>query len=161
MQRFDAPLDVLPDPRPSDSRFGETAAGATAVPARISVLSMLGYSHAAPCAHGVRGLGEENATYGTGSSLLTQAPRRTASRNGLSGTIAWSGGQTAYARKGNTTVSAQAAAFAAGKLGLTSVVEVSAMAQTVPAPAIPGAGREAWADTGGKVRAEGLCADFH
>ena len=149
---FGAPISALPQPMPSDARFGETAL-TTALPAGVPILAMLGDSHAALYGHGIRAPGTVKATYGTGSSLMTLTPGRVASSNGLSGTIAWSDRHgTAYALEGNITVSAQAAGFMARLLGL-SVQALSDLAQTVPdsggvafVPALAGLGAPYWDD---------------
>lgn len=151
---FGAPLDILPTPLPSDARFGETAEGTTALPARLPILSMMGDSHAALYGHDLRKPGEVKATFGTGSSLMTLTPGRVASENGLSGTIAWSeAGTTAYALEGNITVSAQAAQFVAKLLDVPSPTELSKLAQSVPdangvsfVPALAGLGAPYWDD---------------
>lgn len=151
---FGAPTDCLPKPFPSDSRFGTTAKGATALPAGVPIHSMMGDSHAALYGHGIRAPGAVKATYGTGSSLMTLTPSRTASTHGLSGTIAWTDRNgTAHALEGNITVSAQAAAFMAGLLGLSDAAALSALAQTVPdsggvtfVPALAGLGAPHWND---------------
>lgn len=151
---FGAPTDCLPTPLASDSLFGTTAPGTTALPPGIPVHAMMGDSHAALYGHGIRAPGAVKATYGTGSSLMTLTPTRTASRHGLSGTIAWTDRTgTAHALEGNITVSAQAAAFMAGLLGLTNAAALSALAQTVPdaggatfVPALAGLGAPHWND---------------
>ena len=115
---------------------------------------MMGDSHAALFGHGVRKPGVVKATYGTGSSLMTLTPARVASGHGLSGTIAWSDRHgTAYALEGNITVSAQAAAFMAGILGVENATVLSDLAQTVPdnggvvfVPALAGLGAPHWID---------------
>ncbi len=151
---FGAPVEVLPRPMPSDSAFGVTMAGATDLPAGIPIRAMMGDSHAALYGHGVRGPGTVKATYGTGSSLMTLAPARVASTHGLSGTIAWSDARgPAHALEGNITVSAQAAAFMAGLLGLSGPAALSDLAQTVGdsggvsfVPALAGLGAPHWDD---------------
>lgn len=151
---FGAPVDCLPTPLPSDSLFGTTAAGATALPAGIPIRAMLGDSHAALYGHGIRTPGAVKATYGTGSSLMTLTPARTASRHGLSGTIAWTDRTgTAHALEGNITVSAQAATFMARLLGLKDAAALSDLAQTVPdaggvsfVAALAGLGAPHWND---------------
>jgi glycerol kinase len=151
---FGAPIECLPTPLPSDSRFGTTAQGTTALPAGIPIQAMMGDSHAALYGHGIRAPGAVKATYGTGSSLMTLTPARTASRHGLSGTIAWTDRNgTAHALEGNITVSAQAAAFMAQLLGLRDATALSALAQTVPdaggvtfVPALAGLGAPHWND---------------
>lgn len=151
---FGTPLSCLPKPRPSDSRFGETAPGATSLPAGIPILTMLGDSHAALYGHGVRRPGTVKATYGTGSSLMTLTPNRVASSHGLSGTIAWTDTSgTAYALEGNILVSAQAAAFVAALLGIGDAGKLSDLAQSVDSangvtfvPALSGLGAPHWND---------------
>lgn len=151
---FGAPIDCLPQPMPSDSLFGTTAAGATALPAGIPIHAMLGDSHAALFGHGIRSPGTVKATYGTGSSLMALTPARTSSSHGLSGTIAWTDRNgTAYAIEGNITVSAQAAAFMAQLLGLPDAAALTDLAQSVPdaggvafVPALAGLGAPHWND---------------
>lgn len=151
---FGAPIDCLPRPTASDARFGETAAGATALPAGVPIHAMMGDSHAALYGHGVRDTGRVKATYGTGSSLMTLTKERATSRNGLSGTIAWTtGAHTAHALEGNITVSAQAASFMAGLMGLADAATLSALAQQVEdnggvhfVPALAGLGAPHWDD---------------
>lgn len=151
---FGADTTCLPLPLPSDTRFGVTAVGATALPAGVPIQAMLGDSHAALYGHGIRNTGAVKATYGTGSSLMTLTPARTSSRHGLSGTIAWTDRHgTAHALEGNITVSAQAAAFMARLLGLPDAAALSDLAQTVPdaggvtfVPALAGLGAPHWSD---------------
>jgi len=151
---FGTPTACLPTPLPSDSRFGETAAGATSLPPGIPIMAMLGDSHAALYGHGVRRPGTVKATYGTGSSLMTLTPQRVASSHGLSGTVAWTDRSgTAYALEGNILVSAQAAAFIAGLLGIGDAARLSDLAQTVDSaegvtfvPALSGLGAPHWND---------------
>jgi glycerol kinase len=149
---FDVPLSILPQVRPSDSRFGETAPGVFRP--GIPVHAMIGDSHAALFGHGVRAPGTVKATYGTGSSLMTLTPRRVSSTHGLSGTIAWStAAGVAYALEGNISVSGQAAAFMAELLGLADAAALSALADTVSdtngvafVPALVGLGAPHWRD---------------
>lgn len=151
---FGAPVKCLPEPLPSDSRFGTVAEGVTALAGGVPILAMMGDSHAALYGHGVREPGLVKATYGTGSSLMTLTPERVLSRNGLSATIAWSDRTgTAYALEGNITVSAQAAAFVASLLGVGDAAALSALAETVPGsegvvfvPALAGLGAPHWND---------------
>ncbi|WJH37666.1 FGGY family carbohydrate kinase (plasmid) [Aliirhizobium terrae] len=151
---FGAPSSVLAEVRPSDSRFGELNKDATALPAGVPILAMMGDSHAALYGHGVRAPGLVKATYGTGSSLMTLTPERVVSKNGLSSTIAWSNTDgVSYALEGNITVSAQAAAFAAEMLGLPDARALSDLAMSVPdsggvifVPALAGLGAPRWND---------------
>ena len=160
---FGVPITCLPAPRPSDSRFGETAARATALPSGVPVLAIIGDSYGALYGHGVRAPETVKATYGTGSSLMTLVPARVASRHGLSGTIAWTNSKgTAHALEGNITVSAQAAAFAARLLGLADAAALSDLADAAAlsdlaqsvadsggvafVPALAGLGAPHWVD---------------
>ncbi len=151
---FGVPLAILPRVTPSDSHFGDVAAGVTALPAGTPIRAAIGDSHAALFGHGVRAPGPVKATYGTGSSLMTLTPNRVASRHGLSGTIAWATSDgVAYALEGNISVSGQAAAFMAEMLGLASTAELAALALTVEdsngvvfVPALVGLGAPHWRD---------------
>lgn len=151
---FGVPSSALPTPKPSDSLFGHTAEGTSALAPGTPILAMMGDSHAALYGHGVRNPGLVKATYGTGSSLMTLTTGRILSKHGLSSTIAWTNSRgTAYALEGNITVSAQAAAFAATMLGLADPHALSDLAQTVPdsggvtfVPALAGLGAPHWND---------------
>lgn len=149
---FGAPTDCLPVPLPSDSRFGETAAGETALPTGTPIHAMMGDSHAALYGHGVRAPGIVKATYGTGSSLMTLVPERVAPKHGVSGTIAWSDASgTQHALEGNIFVSAQAAGYIGKLFGLGDASAVSALAESVDdaggvtfVPALSGLGAPYW-----------------
>jgi glycerol kinase len=152
---FDVPLAVLPRILASDSLFGETAAGATALPAGVPIHAMLGDSHAALYGHGVDGPGRIKATCGTGSSLMTVTDARIRSAHGLSSTIAWSRASGAlHALEGNISVSGHTAAFVAQLLGLPDEAALTALAASVPdsggvcvVPALAGLGAPHWNDT--------------
>lgn len=150
---FGVPLEILPAPMSSDSRFGATS-GAGNLPAGVPIHAILGDSHAALFGHAIRRPGEVKATYGTGSSLMTVTERPVHSASGLSTTIAWRRGQrTTYALEGNISVSAQAAAWMVSFLGLKDVAELTALAETVDSdggvtvvPAFAGLGAPHWND---------------
>ncbi|GHA22067.1 glycerol kinase [Devosia pacifica] len=149
---FEVPVAMLPEVKASETRFGVTAEGATALPAGTPVLAMIGDSHAALFGHGARQPGAVKATYGTGTSLMALTPSRLHSRNGISSTIAWSQKDTIqYALEGNISVSGQAAAFIAELLGLENAAALTALARTVPdsngvafVPALVGLGAPYW-----------------
>lgn len=149
---FGVPRAMLAEVRSSDSRFGETATGATALPAGLPVHGMIGDSHAALFGHGVRTPGIVKATYGTGTSLMSLVPERVRSRHGLSGTIAWSlGGTVWHALEGNISVSGQAVAFMATLIGLKDAAALADLAMSVPSsngvafvPALVGLGAPYW-----------------
>lgn len=151
---FGAPTDCLPVALPSDSRFGETAEGMTALPAGIPILAMMGDSHAALYGHGVRAPGVVKATYGTGSSLMALVPERVSPSHGASATIAWSDVTgTHHALEGNIFVSAQAIAFIGALLGVGDARALSDLAESVPdaggvtfVPALSGLGAPHWDD---------------
>jgi glycerol kinase len=148
---FDVPLNILPQIAPSDSRFGEVAPGAVALPAGTPVQAMLGDSHAALFAHAAGGA-RAKATIGTGSSLMVATPGRVHSSHGLSSTIAWStGAGVQHAIEGNISVSGHAAAFTRTMLGLTDEHALTALARTVDSsegvvfvPALAGLGAPHW-----------------
>ena len=157
---FDVPLSLLPAVLPSDSRFGETADGASALPGGIPIHAMIGDSHAALYGHGVRSPGMVKATYGTGTSLMALTGARVLSRHGISSTIAWStSAGTVHALEGNISVSGQAAAFMADMLGLADASALSALAASVAdnngvvfVPALVGLGAPHWrADARGTI----------
>jgi glycerol kinase len=151
---FDVPAAVLPEILPSDSLFGETAAGATALPAGVPIHAILGDSHAALYGHGINGPGRIKATCGTGSSLMTVTDARVWSAHGLSSTIAWSQASGAlHALEGNISVSGHTAAFVTQLLGLKDEAALTALAASVPdsggvcvVPALAGLGAPHWND---------------
>jgi glycerol kinase len=150
LRLFDVPRALLGPVQASDSEFGRTAAGVTALPVGVPIRAMVGDSHAALFGHGVRQPGTVKATYGTGTSLMTLTPQRVRSGHGLSGTIAWStSAGVVHALEGNISVSGQAAAFMAQLLGVTDVASLSAMAAedsngVAFVPALVGLGAPYW-----------------
>lgn len=157
---FGVPLNMLAEVKSSDTRFGTTAEGATALPPGMPILAMIGDSHAALFGHGVRTPGTVKATYGTGTSLMALTASRVRSTHGISSTIAWSQkGKIQHALEGNISVSGQTAAFAAEILGLADAAALSALAETVPdsngvafVPALVGLGAPYWrADARGTI----------
>lgn len=67
----------------------------------VRITGVLGDSHAALFAHGVRRPGAVKATYGTGSSIMGLADREVSADSGLVETIGWQQGGTARAFEGN------------------------------------------------------------
>ena len=151
-QLFSVPISLLPQVLPSDSLFGRTASGASALPAGVPIHAMIGDSHAALFGHGVREPGAVKATYGTGTSLMALTGGRVLSNHGISSTIAWSTSDgVVYALEGNISVSGQAAAFIAEMLGLADASALADLAATVPdsngvafVPALVGLGAPHW-----------------
>ncbi|CAN5426635.1 FGGY-family carbohydrate kinase [soil metagenome] len=151
---FDVPLAVLPRILPSDSLFGHTVAGCTALPAGVPIQAVMGDSHAALYGHGIDGPGRIKATCGTGSSLMTVTKARVWSAQGLSSTIAWSQASGAlHALEGNISVSGHTAAFVTRLLGLKDEAALTELATSVPdsggvclVPALAGLGAPHWND---------------
>ncbi len=161
---FDVPLDILPRILPSDGGFGSVAPGLTALPDGTPVQAMLGDSHAALFAHGVRGPGQVKATIGTGSSLMAATPARVRSSHGLSSTIAWSRaeGGPQHALEGNISVSGHAVAFTTALLGLPDEATFTRLAGEVEdsdgvvfVPALGGLGAPHW-QTGARGTISGM-----
>ncbi|MCP8883764.1 glycerol kinase GlpK [Devosia sp. XJ19-1] len=157
---FGVPQNMLAEVKSSDTHFGVTAQGVTALPAGTPILAMIGDSHAALFGHGVRIPGTVKATYGTGTSLMALTPKRVRSTHGISSTIAWSQqGNVQHALEGNISVSGQTASFAAELLGLADAAALSDLAETVPdsngvafVPALVGLGAPYWrADARGTI----------
>jgi glycerol kinase len=150
---FQAPIEIMPEAKASDSLFGHTVENG-AIPGNVPILAMMGDSHAALFGHGIRAPGAVKATYGTGSSLMTLVERPLISRNGVSTTIAWGAdGKVAYALEGNISVSGHAAAFATALLGLKDETALTQLAQSVSdsdgvyfVPALVGLGAPHWRD---------------
>lgn len=150
---FDVPLAILPRIAPSDSGFGTTAPGLSALPAGTPIQVLLGDSHAALFAHGIHTPGRVKATIGTGSSLMAATDGRVRSSHGLSSTIAWgrTNGGVQHAIEGNISVSGHAAAFAANLLGLADEQALTDLAASVESsggvvfvPALAGLGAPHW-----------------
>lgn len=149
---FDVPLGILPEIRPSDSRFGAVAQGVTALPTGTPIHAVLGDSHAALFEHSAVSASRVKATMGTGSSLMAATDARVRSAHGLSSTIAWSRADgVQHAIEGNISVSGQAAAFATELLGLPDEGALTQLAASVEdsagvvfVPALAGLGAPHW-----------------
>ncbi|SOC00093.1 FGGY family carbohydrate kinase [Rhodobacter maris] len=128
---FGIPPEVLPDVAESAHVFGSTA-GVAGLPDGIPVAAAIGDSHAALFGHGATRPGDGKVTFGTGSSIMTTVPAFSAPPKGLTTTIAWKiGGQITYAFEGNILVSASILPWTADLLGLGSVDDLVALAETV------------------------------
>lgn len=151
---FGVPKAVLPGVKPSSGVFGRTASG-TAIPAGLPIASLVGDSHAALFGHLTFGRGSVKATYGTGSSLMSAIGAPTASRAGLSTTIAWAlHDGTRYALEGNITSTGGAVDWLSRFLGPDHTpASVARLADAVPdsdgvylVPAFAGLGAPHWDD---------------
>ena len=151
---FDVPFALLPEILPSDSLFGGTASGTTALDVGVPIHAVLGDSHAALYGHGITAPGRIKASCGTGSSLMLVTDRRIRSTHGLSSTIAWSRSDAVlHALEGNILVSGQTAAFTTRLLGLSNEDALTDLAQSVAGsdgvcfvPALAGLGAPHWCD---------------
>lgn len=104
-----------------------------AVPTETRILAVLGDSHAALFAHGVRTPGEVKVTYGTGSSVMglvsadgVAGVQRAG--DGLVTTVAWSTDAPAYAFEGNILSTGSTLVWLADVLGTTpaALIELAA-----------------------------------
>jgi len=128
---FDVPCAMLPDVNDSAHVFGTTRETGV-IPDGIPIASAIGDSHAALFGHGAFGKGDGKITFGTGSSVMTTVPDFIIPPEGITTTIAWSlNGRSTYALEGNILVSASILPWTAEMLGLDSVDELLALAETV------------------------------
>jgi glycerol kinase len=158
---FRVPSQVLPEivasNEPSSPLTISDAAGAP-------VCAVLGDSHSALYAHGVREPGTVKATYGTGSSimgLLTEAAS-SAPLAGLVRTLAWHDGSPRYAFEGNILATGATAMWLAQVLD-ADVAHLDSLARTVESsggvnivPAFAGLGAPWWDE-----RAEAAISGFN
>lgn len=152
LDHFAIPQTVLPLIRPSAAVFGETGAKCSPLPEGVSVLAMMGDSHAALFAHGLDQPGRAKVTIGTGASFMAPTDSSLDHGSGLSRTIAWHDGADAkYALEGNIIAAGDAVRFATRLLGLSDENELAALALTVPSsdgvcfvPALAGLGAPHW-----------------
>jgi len=122
------------------------------LPDGLRVHAVLGDSHAALYAHGVRAPGMVKATYGTGSSIMGLLPAGQPVDPGLVTTIAWVTDAPAYAFEGNILSSGSTLVWLAELLSTTPGA-LCEIAETAPAdhginlvPAFAGLGAPWWDD---------------
>jgi glycerol kinase len=158
---FKVPAQVLPNivasNEPSSPLTVSDAAGAP-------VCAVLGDSHSALYAHGVREPGTVKATYGTGSSimgLLTEAAKASPLA-GLVRTLAWHDGTPRYAFEGNILATGATAMWLA-QVFEADVAHLDSLARTVESsggvnivPAFAGLGAPWWDE-----RAEASISGFN
>ncbi|TDK28324.1 glycerol kinase [Arthrobacter crusticola] len=158
---FRVPSEVLPEVvasnAPTRSLLGTDAVGA-------AVCAVLGDSHSALYAHGIREAGAVKATYGTGSSIMGLLNREGISGQleGLVRTLAWHDGTPRYAFEGNILATGATAVWLAQVLG-TDVAHLDSLARTVESsggvnvvPAFAGLGAPWWDE-----RAEAAISGFN
>lgn len=114
---------------------------------------VLGDSHAALFAHGVREPGSVKVTYGTGSSVMGLAATPVGVETGLVETIGWQRGKVARAFEGNILSTGGTLVWLGKLLGRTPD-ELAALARDTPpehtvdlVPAFAGLGAPWWDDT--------------
>lgn len=128
---FAIPAVMLPRVQDSSGLFGTTR-GLAMLPDGLPVTAAIGDSHAALFAHGAFDAGDAKVTFGTGSSVMATLDRHIAPPKGLTTTIAWSvDGRSTFAFEGNILTSASIFPWTADLLGLDSVDDLLALAQTV------------------------------
>jgi glycerol kinase len=98
LELFNIPRATLPTIERSDHRSAPIRSGRLA---GTPITGVLGDSHAALFAHGLRTPGAVKATYGTGSSIMGLVDDLAALGEGVVGTVAWQTNATAYAGEGN------------------------------------------------------------
>ncbi|MBZ4024005.1 glycerol kinase [Rhodobacter sp. TJ_12] len=128
---FGVDIEMLPNVYESACLFGTTK-DVAGLPDALPVAAAIGDSHAALFGHGAHTAGDGKVTFGTGSSVMTTVPDFVVPPKGLTTTIAWKyAGQITYAFEGNILVSASILPWTADLLGLSSVDELIALAETV------------------------------
>lgn len=125
---FGVPTSALAPIVPSNGGFGVTRAVGP-IPSGIPVVSVLADSHAALYFHTEGRPGEGKATYGTGSSVMVNAPRSAPAAPGIATTLAWLTNEPAFAQEGNVLASGAALMWAAALLTDGDVAALGALAQ--------------------------------
>lgn len=132
-ERFDVPMQILPEIRPSIGKFGQVRRRGTL--AGVPITAILGDQHAALFGQGCFREGEAKNTYGTGLFLLLNTgttPRF--SKRGLLTTLAWEieGEDPVYALEGSIAVGGSLIQWLRDQLGiLTHAAESETLARQV------------------------------
>ena len=152
LELFRIPVEALPRIASSDEP-SQPIAGIAGLPIATRVNAVLGDSHAALFAHGVRKPGSVKVTYGTGSSVmgLAASSGEDWTSTALVETIAWSrGGEIARAFEGNVLSTGATILWLARLLGCDAQ-EIDRLAKSVPdaagvvlVPAFAGIGAPWW-----------------
>ncbi len=148
---------ILPDPRLSDSGFGE--ADIPGLGRAIPIAAVMGDSHAGLFGHGARTPGSAKSGYGTGSSVMSYiGPDPKTSPEGIVLSLGWGyRGSPAYVYEGNIQSTGDTMRWLRDNLGLfSSHEEAEAMAESVPdtagialVPSFSGLGAPYWSATCG------------
>ncbi|MBT2548902.1 glycerol kinase [Arthrobacter sp. ISL-65] len=161
LELFNVPRQILPEVVASNAASSPLRGG-VADGARVH--AVMGDSHSALYAHGVRGPGTVKATYGTGSSVmgLLQDQVRPADMGGLVRTLAWHDGSPRYAFEGNILATGATAVWLSKVLDC-DVSHLDSLARTVEdsggvniVPAFAGLGAPWWDE-----RAEASISGFN
>ncbi|HTW28557.1 MAG TPA: FGGY family carbohydrate kinase [Acetobacteraceae bacterium] len=118
LELFGVPRAAMPDVVASTGPF-PAARGLAPLPNGVPVLAVMGDSHAALYAHGVRAPGQVKATYGTGSSVMGLLAGAEDAGGGVCLTIAWQETAIAFAAEGNVRATGATVRWLAGLLGAT------------------------------------------
>jgi len=155
LEIFNIPIECLPRIAASDED-SLPIRGVDELPEGTRIHAVLGDSHAALYAHGVRAPGQVKATYGSGSSVMGIADPATAgveSAAGLVRTIAWANPRPVYAFEGTILSTGATLLWLSRVLGLEPA-QLSAAAQSVNdsggvdlVPAFAGLGAPYWDET--------------
>ncbi|MBT2533176.1 hypothetical protein J7E83_13795 [Arthrobacter sp. ISL-48] len=158
---FNVPAQVLPTIVASNAASSPVLGGQAK---GFRVHAVMGDSHSALYAHGVRGPGTVKATYGTGSSVMGLLPDevRPADMGGLVRTLAWHDGTPRYAFEGNILATGATAVWLSQVLDC-DVAHLDSLARTVEdsggvniVPAFAGLGAPWWDE-----RAEATISGFN
>jgi glycerol kinase len=161
LELFHIPVQVMPQIVASNSTSGSLKVSAAA---GAPVAAVLGDSHSALYAHGVRTPGTVKATYGTGSSImgLLADTGQAGPLSGLVRTLAWHDGTPRYAFEGNILATGATAMWLAQLLD-ADVAHLDSLARTVDSsggvnivPAFAGLGAPWWDE-----RAEAAISGFN
>lgn len=146
---FDVPVETLPEVSPS-TRVSAPVTGVAGLGPDVRVTGVLGDSHAALFAHGVRAPGQVKVTYGTGSSIMGLSGGAAVLGAGLVRTVAWADPEPVEAFEGNILSTGATVAWLGRLLGRTPD-ELAVLAQAAPAdhgvdlvPAFAGLGAPWW-----------------
>ena len=139
LKTFGIPAAALPRVVASTGPF-PAARGLAPLPDGVPVLAVMGDSHAALYAHGVRAPGHVKATYGTGSSVMGLLAEPGDVDPGLCLTIAWQTEAPAFAAEGNIRASGSTLRWLASLFGQTpeAVVDAGAHGDSGGVSLVPG-----------------------
>lgn len=154
---FGIPRACLPPVVPSDAPTSAITAPGALEGLRLD--AVMGDSHAALFAHGVREPGRVKVTYGTGSSVMGLTAEAVGAQSGLVESIAWQrqGESAARAFEGNILSTGATLLWLGGVLGC-STDELAELARSAPdsgevavVPAFSGLGAPWWDETARSV----------